>query len=327
MNTQISAILTKIKQSLETDPSNITFGEISSGANNVDGDIIPYEYADFLHVSNGIRCGVAVLFGTESIPKEQYKAELIDGGKEQWFCIGLVLYQTLAINLQTHNVYLFYDLYFYDDRTENAYRNLGEFDDFLTDFVFGERYSELIPELKLKDDKWYNFIQKINKEHRPINIKDLVHLIKSAPDCTVQSSNGIPLENSDITLPEDLTEFYKACGGIIFYSSKDTFEIVPPEEVVPANPVIVGELCEEDISSQWYIIAKDSSNYITIDLSPERLGRCYDSFWDCHGVVGECAVVANSFTELVQCLYDYKGNGAFWLDDDFEYLGDAYDEV
>ena len=75
MNTQISAILTKIKQSLETDPSNITFGEISSGANNVDGDIIPYEYADFLHVSNGIRCGVAVLFGTESIPKEQYKAE------------------------------------------------------------------------------------------------------------------------------------------------------------------------------------------------------------------------------------------------------------
>ena len=29
------------------------------------------------------------------------------------------------------------------------------------------------------------------------------------------------------------------------------------------------------------------NNYITIDLAKERLGRCYDSFWDRYGVAGE----------------------------------------
>ena len=56
--------------------------------------------------------------------------------------------------------------------------------------------------------------------------------------------------------------------------------------MILANPVIIGELCEEDISSKWYIICKDlEENYITFDSSVERNGRCYDSFWDRHGVV------------------------------------------
>ena len=161
-----------------------------------------------------------------------------------------------------------------------------------------------------------------------MDILTLINAINSSPDCTVLPPVGIPLEKSGITLPKDLTEFYRVCGGITLYSSKTAFEIVPPEKVVPANPVIVGELCEEDISSRWYIIAKDSeSNYITIDLSPERLGKCYDSFPEYHGIVGECAVTANSFTELVYNLYSYKGNGIYWLDNNFKYLGDAYDNV
>lgn len=69
------------------------------------------------------------------------------------------------------------------------------------------------------------------------------------------------------------------------------------------------------------------NNYITIDLEKERLGRCYDSFWDRHGVVGECAVIAQTFTELVSQLYSNQGKSLFWLDDKFNYLGDAYDEA
>ena len=98
--------------------------------------------------------------------------------------------------------------------------------------------------------------------------------------------------------------------------------------MVLANPVIVGELCEEDISSKWYIICKDSdSNYITIDLATERLGRCYDSFWDRHGVVGECAIIARNFTELVMELFNSQGESLYWLGSDHQYLGDAYDEI
>ena len=130
-------------------------------------------------------------------------------------------------------------------------------------------------------------------------------------------------------LPNDLKVFYENCGGVCFFTdSAYGFTIVSPEEMVLANPIIVGELCGEDISSEWYIIGKDTeNNYITIDLAKERLGRCYDSFWDRHGVVGECAIVAQTFTELVSQLYSNQGKSLFWLDDDFNYLGDAYDEA
>ena len=121
--------------------------------------------------------------------------------------------------------------------------------------------------------------------------------------------------------------FYELCGGIRFFKeSKFEFIVVPPNEVILANLVIIGDLCEEEISSKWYIICKDlEENYITFDSSVERNGRCYDSFWDRHGVVGECAVVALSFSELLINLYKSKGEQLFWLADSFKYLGDAYD--
>jgi hypothetical protein len=92
--------------------------------------------------------------------------------------------------------------------------------------------------------------------------------------------------------------------------------------------VIIGELCEEDITSQWYIIASDGHrDYLTIDLSCQRLGKCYDSFWDRHGVVGECAVIATSFTDLLERLIANNGQHWYWLTEDFTSLGDAYDVI
>ena len=50
-----------------------------------------------------------------------------------------------------------------------------------------------------------------------------------------------------------------------------------------------------------------------------------DSFWDRHGVVGEQPIIANSFTELLEQLYQSKGDYFYWLQEDFENIGDAYD--
>ncbi|RUS09195.1 hypothetical protein EFW59_02324 [Bacillus subtilis] len=95
-----------------------------------------------------------------------------------------------------------------------------------------------------------------------------------------------------------------------------------------ANPIIVGELCEEDISSEWYIVCTDGKGeYLTIDLNEERKGKCYDSFFDRHGIVGETQVIANSFTDLIQRLLENKGKHWYWLRDDHISLGDAYDGV
>lgn len=162
-----------------------------------------------------------------------------------------------------------------------------------------------------------------------MDILKILDKIRNTPECIVHSPCGLPTLSKEIRLPDDLKVFYENCGGVSFFTNSEYgFAIVSPEEMVLANPIIVGELCEEDISSEWYIICKDTeNNYITIDLANERRGRCYDSFWDRHGVVGECAIVARNFTELLTQLYNNQGKSLFWLDDDFCYIGDAYDEL
>lgn len=162
-----------------------------------------------------------------------------------------------------------------------------------------------------------------------MDIVKILEKIRNTPECIVYSPCGLPEVKKEVELPDDLKAFYENCGGISFFANSEYgFTIVSPKEMVLANLVIVGELCEEDISSEWYIICKDfEGNYITIDLAKERLGRCYDSFWDRHGVVGECTIVAKSFTELLSQLFTNQGKSLFWLDDDFVYIGDAYDDV
>ena len=163
-----------------------------------------------------------------------------------------------------------------------------------------------------------------------MNVKEMIDIIKTLPDCKVNPPAGVPEPDCiKHKLPDDIEKFYQNCGGVSLFSSEDyAVNIVSPEEFVLANPVIVGELCEDDITSEWYIIAQDGNgDYLTVDLSEERSGRCYDSYWDRHGVVGDCPVIAKSFTELLEQLINAKGKQRYWLSDDFIPLGDAYDGI
>lgn len=151
-------------------------------------------------------------------------------------------------------------------------------------------------------------------------------MIASLPNCKVSSPLGVPSTDRR-KLPPDIKRFYELCGGVQLFENKEYHcQIVPPNEFVLSNPVILGELVDEDISSNWFIVAHDGNgDYISIDLHPKRLGKCYDSFWDRHGVVGECSVVARSFPELLNQLVQNNGERWYWLKEDFESLGDAYD--
>ncbi|ERN51963.1 SMI1/KNR4 family protein [Alkalihalophilus marmarensis] len=158
-------------------------------------------------------------------------------------------------------------------------------------------------------------------------IKKLLTQIKNLTGCRVREPNGLPIiDETSHVLPEDVRDFYSLCGGVVLFEHEDypTF-VVPPDKFVLANPIIIGELCEEDISSNWYIICNDGKDdYLTIDLAKERLGRCYDSFFDRHGLVGETQVIATSFTDLFERLIENKGQYWYWLKNDFDSLGDAY---
>lgn len=162
-----------------------------------------------------------------------------------------------------------------------------------------------------------------------MSIVQLINKIKLNDSCIVYPARGLPQLEKGYKLPEDVKQFYSLCGGMKLYHDSDyAVSIVPPDEFVPANPIIVGERFKEDMSSDWHIIANSGSGeYLTIDLNDTRLGRCYDSFIDRHGVVGESSIIAMSFFDLLNRLFANKGNYWYWLNPQFVSLGDAYDDV
>jgi antitoxin YokJ len=154
-------------------------------------------------------------------------------------------------------------------------------------------------------------------------MQDLIQEIENISDCFIHPASGIPAV--DLLLPSDLSEFYKLCGGCDLFTQKDyKIKIVPPSDFISSNLKIVNNDKTGDISDFWYIVGDSyDGNYISIDLHPDRLGRCYDSFWDSHGIIGSCAIVALNFTDLLSALIKNKGEYWYWLSDGFS-LGDAY---
>jgi antitoxin YokJ len=168
-----------------------------------------------------------------------------------------------------------------------------------------------------------------------MSIEKLLTRIQATPDCRIDTPAGLPVMEEPYRLPDDLRNFYQLCGGLsLAENAPYSVTIVPPTRCVLANPVILGEVSElaqveegEDISWSWYIIADcGNGDYLTIDLSQERLGRCYDSFHETYGLRGDTPIIARSFTELVTSLYERRGQYWYWLRPDFISFGDAYDE-
>jgi hypothetical protein len=169
-----------------------------------------------------------------------------------------------------------------------------------------------------------------------MSVQELLERIRSTPDCEVYTPTGLPVTLDGHVLPEDLREFYQLCGGVSLYRTlPKRIGILPAERVVLANPFLWPSITPEqaatsadDISWSWYVIAHDyGGNYLTIDLSRERLGRCYDSFFDRHAMPGYCPIIARSFTELLTRLLDNQQSSPYWELPDFVSLGDAYDGI
>ncbi|MDJ1472405.1 SMI1/KNR4 family protein [Cytophagaceae bacterium DM2B3-1] len=154
---------------------------------------------------------------------------------------------------------------------------------------------------------------------------ELLTKIREDKECIYLDRSFIPRPPEGLLLPEDIILFYTHCGGVELFPNKNySMKIVAPQDFVRANPIIAGTDGEDDRSYNWFIIGESGSQYITIDLAQERLGRCYDSFWETHALKGNCPVIATSFTELLESLYQHKGEYWYWLRDDFHSLGDAY---
>jgi len=166
-------------------------------------------------------------------------------------------------------------------------------------------------------------------------VKEVLTEIENTVDCFIDPPEGLPQISSEHILPADLQTFYQLCGGVsLFRSSAYSLNIVSPNKFLLANPVLLTGISEEDLhaskrdlSWSWYIVGEGGNGqWITIDLSSERAGWCYDSFWDCHAMPGYSPIIAKSFTEMLLRLIENRGKHRHKLQSGFEAYGDAYDE-
>ena len=68
-------------------------------------------------------------------------------------------------------------------------------------------------------------------------------------------------------LPDDLRFYFENYNSITFWEKSNySVKIVGIEGFKKANPIIIGEDVPDDISNNWFIIAEDNPQFITIDL-------------------------------------------------------------
>ncbi|SNR14165.1 SMI1/KNR4 family protein [Tenacibaculum jejuense] len=165
-------------------------------------------------------------------------------------------------------------------------------------------------------------------------LKHLIKVITKDSNCEVFKPNT---EISiDRKIPDDLDLFFKLTNGIrLFQNESFGIEIIGKEDFISTNKYlypkddIIWEELEGDITNEWFLIAKNPelAQYVSIDLTQQNFGKCYDSYLSTHGEEGMSEIVAHNFTELLWSLYHSKGKGDtwFWNKNDFKKIGDAFD--
>jgi hypothetical protein len=158
------------------------------------------------------------------------------------------------------------------------------------------------------------------------NLANLIGKIRTTNGCRVAAPSGYPSLPVAYSLSDDLLQYFSTCGAIELFTDADyPLSIASPSTFTSANIEIVGEVIENDITASWFVCARGrTGEYITIDLNPARLGWCYDSYEDRHGVAGSCPIIARSFAEFLERAFSTRGGRHYWLLDSFQSYGDAY---
>jgi cell wall assembly regulator SMI1 len=108
--------------------------------------------------------------------------------------------------------------------------------------------------------------------------------------------------------------------------SDPRYRISSPEDFVEIGMAIYGEPMGRPPQDSWYSLADvQDGNYIAIDCHPARLGLCYDIFHETASDLGNCRIIARSFSEFLQRAA-LSGDDAWWLGDRFEMYGYADDQ-
>ena len=127
-------------------------------------------------------------------------------------------------------------------------------------------------------------------------------------------------------LPDDLRQFYLACGGALLFADHDApYEIVEPELLRPVGPVVLGD-DDTTVPASWICLCYvQDANYVAIDLPAKPTGEVWliDCFHETIGLEGDSTIIALSFREFLERALASKGQH-YWLGEHPSY-GDAYE--
>lgn len=162
------------------------------------------------------------------------------------------------------------------------------------------------------------------------SVAEIFNAASQTKGCIVEPPSGLPILRPSFALPPDLQEFYSLCGGLDMFPDEDWgWRIVTPSEFKRADRVIL-ELAYRDHPEDFdgtpseglYVIAVRGCgpDYISIDTHPLKLGRCFDSYYGDHATESS-RVIALTFTELLNKLFENRQDIAFWEDAFYGYFG------
>jgi hypothetical protein len=154
MNTELHQTITLIKKELDKTHASIIFAQLKSGIKLGAAEIEKLGvYSEFLDITNGARFGAIDLWSYDDLTRNQFVLHDRQNSKESLISIGQILYEPIILDINDQKVYTFK----LDDDSDIPMTFIGGFDYFLRNYVFGERYGEILPDYD--SDEWIIFLK------------------------------------------------------------------------------------------------------------------------------------------------------------------------
>ena len=149
----LETIITHYRNHLAALPDAILIGEIPEGAKNIPSEVLQLlapAHCVFLKLCNGGSFGDIILWNTEELPDNQYR---VPQDQLSWYEIGQLLYEPLFLDKDTQHVIF----------PANSYEGFEQidvdFDTFVREYIFGNKYKEKIIGYDNADDDWSGFLK------------------------------------------------------------------------------------------------------------------------------------------------------------------------
>ena len=148
----LETIIAHYRNRLASLPDAILIGEIPEGARNIPQEVLDWgapAYSAFLKLCNGGSFGDIILWSTEELLDNQYR---VPAEQPSRYEIGQLLYEPLFLDKHTQQVIFPADSY------EGMEGFEVDFDTFVKEYIFGNKYKEKVIGYDSEEDDWAVFL-------------------------------------------------------------------------------------------------------------------------------------------------------------------------